>query len=124
MDEAVKEYTPSGKIRRPSYSLVATWVKESWESMDINMIRRSFKCCGVSNDINGSEDTLIFDFDKANGGNTQGEIVHDSEGEESEEGEESGEEGNEGEEGDENDDESDLDYYRKNEVQVVIQDWN
>ena len=124
MDEAVKEYTPSGKIRRPSYSLVATWVKESWESMDINMIRRSFKCCGVSNDINGSEDTLIFDFDKANGGNTQGEIVHDSEGEESEEGEESGEEGNEGEGGDENDDEIDLDYYRKNEVQVVIQDWN
>ena len=95
--------------------------------MDINMIQRSFKCCGVSNDINGSEDTLIFDFDKANGGNTQGEIVHDSEGEESEdgeEGEESGEEGNEGEEGDENDDESDLDYYRQNEVRVVIQDWN
>jgi hypothetical protein len=124
MDEVVKEYTPSGKIRRPSYSLVATWVKESWKSMDIIMIQRSFKCCGVSNDINGSEDTLIFDFDKANGGNTQGEIVHDSEGEESEEGEESGEEGNEEEEGDETDDESDLDYYRKNEVRVVIQDWN
>src|SRR3989337_1509647 len=118
--QAVKEYTLSEKIRRPSYSLVATWIKESWESMDINMIRRSCKCCGVSNDINGSEDTLIFDFDKANRGNTQGEIVHNSEGEESEEGEESGEEGNEGEE----DDESDLDYYRKNEVQVVIQDWN
>ena len=124
MDEAVKEYTPSGKIRRPSYLLVATWVKESWESMDINMIRRSFKCCGVSNDINGSEDTLIFDFDKANGGNTQGEIVHDSEGEESEEGEESGEEENEREKGNENDDESDLNYYQKNEVQVVIQNWN
>ena len=50
-------------------------------------------------------------FDKVNGGNTQDEIVHDSEGEESEEGEESGEKGNEGEEGNENDDESDLDYY-------------
>ena len=116
MDEAVKEYTLSGKIRRPSYSLVATWVKKSWESMDINMIWHSFKCCGILNDINGLEDTLIFDFDKANGGNTQSEIVHDSEGEESEEGEESGEEENEGEEKDE----SDLDYYRKNEVQVVI----
>ena len=124
MNEAVKEYTSSGKIRRPSYSLVATWIKESWESIDINMIRRSFKCCGVSNDINRSEDTLIFDFDKANGGNTQGEIVHDSEGKESKEGEESEKEGNEREEGDENDDEIDLDYYRKNEVQVVIQDWN
>ena len=91
--------------------------------MDINMIRHSFKCCGVSNDINRLEDTLIFNFDKANGGNTQGEIVYDSEGEESEEDEESGGEGNE-EEGDETDDESDLDYYQKNEVRVVIQDWN
>ena len=97
MDEAVKEYTSSGKIRRPSYSLVATWVKESWVSIDINMIRHFFKYCGVSNDINKSKDTLIFDFDKVNGGNTQGEIVHDSEGKESEEGEKSGEEGNEGE---------------------------
>ena len=86
--------------------------------MDINMIRHSFKCYSVSNDINGSEETLIFDFDKANGKNTQGEIVHDSEGEESKKGEESGEEGNE------NDDEIDLNYYQKNEVQVVIQDWN
>ena len=42
MNEAVKEYTSSGKIRRPSYSLVATWIKESWESIDINMIQRSF----------------------------------------------------------------------------------
>jgi hypothetical protein len=29
MLEAIKEYTPSGKIKRPSYSLVAIWVKES-----------------------------------------------------------------------------------------------
>ena len=62
--------------------------------MDINMIQRSFKCYGISNNINGSEDTLIFDFDKANGGNTQGKIVHNSEGKESEESEESGEEKN------------------------------
>uniref|UniRef100_U9TU37 HTH psq-type domain-containing protein n=1 Tax=Rhizophagus irregularis (strain DAOM 181602 / DAOM 197198 / MUCL 43194) TaxID=747089 RepID=U9TU37_RHIID len=27
-NEAIKEYTPSGKIKRPSYSLVANWVKE------------------------------------------------------------------------------------------------
>ena len=38
MSEAIKEYTPSGKIKRPSYSLVATWIKESWEALDINMI--------------------------------------------------------------------------------------
>ncbi len=61
MCDAIKDYTPSGKIKRLSYSL-ANWVKESWDSMDINMIRNSFKCCGISNDMNRSEDNLIFDF--------------------------------------------------------------
>jgi len=28
------------------------------------MIKRSFKCCGISNDINGLEDDLIFDLSK------------------------------------------------------------
>jgi hypothetical protein len=60
MSEAIKEYTPSGKIKRPSYSLVATWIKESWEAMDIDMIRRSFKCCGISNNMNGSEEYFNF----------------------------------------------------------------
>ena len=64
MDEAVKEYTPTGKIKRPSYSLVSTWVKEAWDNIEPAMIRRSFKCCGISTALNGSEDDSIFDFEK------------------------------------------------------------
>ena len=64
MSEAIKDYTPSGKIKRPSYSLVANWVKKGWEDIDVNIIKRSFKCCGVSNAINGTEDELIFDFNR------------------------------------------------------------
>jgi hypothetical protein len=64
MCEAIKDYTLSRKIKRPSYSLVARWVKESWDAIDINMIRWSFKCCGVSNATDGTEDNLIFDFDR------------------------------------------------------------
>src|SRR5256885_16072024 len=78
MCDAIKDYTPSGKIKRPSYSLVANWVKESWESMDINMIRNSFKCCGISNNMNGSEDNLIFDFNQINKENL--EVEEDNEG--------------------------------------------
>ncbi|PKC17041.1 hypothetical protein RhiirA5_406313 [Rhizophagus irregularis] len=47
---------PSGKIKRPSYSLVTSWIKL--------LIRRSIKYCGISNAINGTEDGLIFDFNK------------------------------------------------------------
>src|ERR1043166_2703696 len=62
MNEAIKEYTPSERIKKPSYSLVANWVKDSWDAIDPNMIKRSFKCCGISNNINGLEDDLIFDL--------------------------------------------------------------
>jgi hypothetical protein len=36
MNEAVKEYTATIKIKKPSYLLVANWVKESWNAIDIN----------------------------------------------------------------------------------------
>ncbi|CAG8786186.1 5929_t:CDS:1, partial [Gigaspora rosea] len=32
MDEGIKEYTKAGKMKRSSYLLVATWVKEAWEA--------------------------------------------------------------------------------------------
>jgi hypothetical protein len=72
MDEAIKEYTPSGKIKRPSYSLVANWVKEAWDNIEPAMIRKSFKCCGISTELNGSEDDLIFDFEKVSGDKDRG----------------------------------------------------
>jgi len=72
MEEAIKDYTPAGKIKRPSYSLVATWVKEAWDDIDPAMIKRSFKCCGVSTKIDGSEDDSIFDFEKVSGKNDVG----------------------------------------------------
>jgi TATA-binding protein-associated factor Taf7 len=81
------------------------------------------KCCGISNNINGLEDTLIFDFDKLREGNTRSEIVHDSEEEESDENDENDENDESGEEREESDDESELDYYRRNEVRVVIHNW-
>src|SRR6185436_3028844 len=63
MDE-VREYTPTGKIKRPSYETIVTWVKNSWEDVDTSLIIRSFKCCGISvKQEDGSENDLIFDYD-------------------------------------------------------------
>ncbi|CAG8595873.1 2604_t:CDS:2 [Paraglomus brasilianum] len=41
------EMTRSGRIKRPSYSAVATWVKQPWEDIDVELIKSSFKCCGI-----------------------------------------------------------------------------
>ncbi|CAG8664148.1 16542_t:CDS:1 [Racocetra persica] len=49
MNEKIKEYTKAGKLKHSSYLLVTIWVKEAWKAVDINMIRKSFKCCRISN---------------------------------------------------------------------------
>ena len=98
MMEEVKELTPTGKLKRPSYETVANWVKDSWNAVDVNLIRRSFKCCGISNNRDGSEDDWIFNYDRlgqADRLNDGVEIPSDKEDEEvqeSEKDEESSEE--------------------------------
>ena len=62
MSESVRELTPAGRIRRPSYETVVNWVNRSWNALDVNLIRRSFKCCGISNKRDGTEDDWIFDY--------------------------------------------------------------
>src|SRR6266511_6248280 len=79
MNEAIKDYTPSGRIKRPSYSLVASWVKESWDLIDSDMIRRSFKCCGISNSLDEKENNLIFNFNKVEKVNNQGRGIEEDE---------------------------------------------
>ena len=59
----IHTFTPAGKIKRPSYSMMATWIKESWDEVDISIIKRSFKCCGVSTCLNGSKDNQLFQYE-------------------------------------------------------------
>jgi hypothetical protein len=83
-----KELTPTGKIKRPSYETVAHWVKDSWDAVDVNLIRRSFKCCGISNKRDGTEDDWIFNYDRlkqANQLNEEVEVLSDKENEGDEE---------------------------------------
>ena len=111
MNEAIKEYTPSGRIKKSSYSLVANWVKDSWDAIDLNMIKRLFKCCGISNDVNGLEIDLIFDLSKLENVNNRNRGVEEEDENNITDGEESESE------------ESEDDYYERNEERNVVQDW-
>src|SRR6266542_3780049 len=59
----IHAFTPTGKIKRPSYSTVATWVKESWDEVDVSIIQNSFKCCGISTKLDSSKDNCLFNYD-------------------------------------------------------------
>ena len=72
----IHAFTPTGKIKRPSYSTVATWVKESWDEVDEDLIQRSFKSCGISTNTDGSEDDCLFDDNLLD--DTDDEVVENS----------------------------------------------
>jgi hypothetical protein len=108
MSESVRELTPAGKIKRPSYETAVDWVNQSWNAVDVNLIRRSFKCCGISNKRDGTEDDWIFDYRRLEQRKSNDEVTLDDENNED----------NEYEDGD-----VDSDYYNEGE-ENYNNDWN
>ena len=52
-------YTPSGKKRAPSKELVLQWVIKAWQEIPAKLGIRSFKSCGISNALDGTEDDAV-----------------------------------------------------------------
>ena len=51
-----KELTKGGNLKRPSLSMVTTWLKETWEDIPAEMVKKSFLKTGISNSMDGNED--------------------------------------------------------------------
>ncbi|XP_044028000.1 uncharacterized protein LOC122864529 [Siniperca chuatsi] len=60
--DADKEYTAGGNLKVPARRLLVDWVVAAWDKLDKDMIRQSFKVCGLSVRTDGSEDDLILCF--------------------------------------------------------------
>ena len=54
------EFTPAGKKKAPSRNLVLRWIKQSWAEIPAEMVRKSFKTCGISNALDGTEDDEVY----------------------------------------------------------------
>ena len=52
--------------------------------MDISIIKQSFKCCGISTNLDGSEENLLFNYDSLlnQEDNNNDEVAEDSNPEE------------------------------------------
>ncbi len=79
MAEGKFQLTPAGNIRRPELTLVATWVKESWDEIDCAMVKKSFKKCGISNALDGTEDDALWMDDAADAAADTEEDTEDNE---------------------------------------------
>ena len=54
-----KTYTAAGNVRAPSKALCLQWVRECWEALPSEMVQKSFRACGISVRVDGSEDEEI-----------------------------------------------------------------
>ncbi len=62
--DADGEHTVGGFLKAPSRHLLVDWVVAAWNKVDKDLIRESFKVCGLSVKPDGSEDDLILCFRK------------------------------------------------------------
>ena len=54
------EFTPAVKKKAPLRNLVLKWVKQSWVEIPAEMVRKSFKMCGILNALDGTEDDEVY----------------------------------------------------------------
>lgn len=55
------DLTPTGRMKRPTITQVCEWVKTSWDSVKDEIVVRSFKKCGISNALDGTEDDMLYE---------------------------------------------------------------
>lgn len=55
------EKTPKGNLRKPSRQDVLDFVAEAWAAVPEETVERSFKGCGITNALDGSEDGELHD---------------------------------------------------------------
>ena len=55
-----KELTKGGNLKRPSLSMETTWVKEAWEDIPAEMVKKSFLKTGISNSMDVTEDDHLW----------------------------------------------------------------
>lgn len=58
--------TKSRNRHAPSKKLLLSWIKQSWDAITPDVIRKSFKKCGITNALDGSEDNLFQGSDDDN----------------------------------------------------------
>ena len=56
-----KTFTPAGNMRAVSLTTVCEWVKDTWQNIPSEMVVRSFKKCGISNAMDGTEDDMLWE---------------------------------------------------------------
>ena len=62
LSNGVHEYTAGGNMKSPPSRKVVEWVLGSWYALSEDLIKKSFKICGLNLKTDGSEDEIVHCF--------------------------------------------------------------
>lgn len=82
MRDPDRKKTPTGKLQKASPSTIATWISNAWKRIEVHTITKSFKKCSITNNLDGTEDDLLWDTES--GGSRSATDSSESDGEEGE----------------------------------------
>ena len=63
MAEGIHEFTASGRQKKPSLELILSWIAGAWNEIPQEMIESSFQKCRITNNLDGTEDHLVYEPD-------------------------------------------------------------
>ena len=61
MVEGQKRFTAAGNMRAASLATVSSWVLGAWQVIPEEIVVGSFKKCGISNSLDGTEDDILWE---------------------------------------------------------------
>uniref|UniRef100_A0A8C5MVE4 HTH CENPB-type domain-containing protein n=1 Tax=Leptobrachium leishanense TaxID=445787 RepID=A0A8C5MVE4_9ANUR len=67
MSSGQAQLTKVGNLQKPEIELIAKCVRDALEEIPEEMVQRAFKKCGISNAMDGSEDSALYENDSSDG---------------------------------------------------------
>ena len=61
MEDGIHEFTASGRQKKSSEELIVSWIAAAWNDIPAEMVESSFLKCGITNNLDGSEDDLVYE---------------------------------------------------------------
>jgi len=55
-----KSFTAGGAMRAPPLDILCNFVIKAWDKIKVETVVKSFKKCGISNSMDGTEDDLLW----------------------------------------------------------------
>ena len=61
MADEIHEFTAGGRQKKPAEELICSWISEAWHEIPREMIVAYFLKCGITHNLDGSEDVLVYE---------------------------------------------------------------